>query len=124
MKLPIKWTYVCNVLPMLFYVPCERRKDFIRDKKRQMLCTMFEEHPAKMYEAIRFETQKNVSAVYEEIENCFKKADGRYIYEGNFVSREFLWQKFADFPFRIVMTVWVNEEQLESEENDGSDNVH
>lgn len=109
------WTYIANLLPRLFYIPSERRKDFIFDQKRRMLGKMLEEHPARVYEAICFETKSNECEIYEGIENHFKRADGQYIYNGEFVSREFLWEHHKNLPCRIKMTVYVREENLEDE---------
>ena len=115
MKKECNWTYTSNILPHLFYTPSDRIKDFIHDRKRQMLCAMFDEHPASVYEAICFKLKFDKGKIYEEIENWFKKADGRYIYNGEFVSREFLCKRFGNLPCRITMTVYAKEEDLESE---------
>lgn len=109
------YIYVTTLLPMLFLIPTETQKDYILTIKQRMLCKMLEELPAKCYEAVCFEFERKKAIVYEEIE-FFKQADGRYIYNGDFVSREFLEKKFENLPYRIKMTVHVRKENLKTDE--------
>lgn len=105
---------VAYLLPELFYIPTESYKDYIRDKKCSLICKVMEDYPATIYDAVCFDLEENKGRVYEAIENHFKTADGRYIYKGNFVSREFLEKRFENYPFRIKLTVYVRKENLEN----------
>ena len=106
--------YCANLLPKVLFMPDEIIKRYILAQKQKMLCMLMEDHPASVYEAVFFEIESNEGEIYNAIEDCFKKADGRYIYNGKFVSREFLWERFKNLPCRIKMTVHVREENLKN----------
>lgn len=105
-----EWTYVTNLLPKMFIIHKDMHEKFMLDKKQQMVCTMIEEHPSMAYEAIRFEIESNECEIYVAIEDYFKRADGQYIFKGEFVSRDFLWEHFKNIPTRIKMTASIEEE--------------
>lgn len=105
------YVYCANLLPKVLFMPDEIIKRYILAQKQKMLCMLMEDHPASVYEAVCFEIESNEGEIYNAIEDYFKKADGRYIYNGKFVSREFLWERFKNLPCLIKMTVYVREEE-------------
>lgn len=103
-----------KLLDEIFFVPIEKRNIYINIKKAELMRLIMKEYPAKRYEAVVFDIETNTPELYEGIDRAFKCLDGRYLYEGFKVSRDFLIHTFRDLPCSIHLTVYVEEENLEN----------
>lgn len=106
MNYPRKITAVKKLLPAILYIPLERYEDFIGDQKKRMVCDLMDEYPENRYELVCFDVEGSDAELFEAIEHNFKGRDGRYHYDGNFVSREFLEKKFENIPCQIRLTAY------------------
>lgn len=107
---------VASCVPHILYIPRENRRGFIRHVKQQLLCDLVEKYPARAYDSIRFEMASTLSERSKVIEENFKQKDGRYIFHGEFLSREAIEKELEDIPLRIKMTARVRREELENAE--------
>ncbi|MBQ9779041.1 MAG: hypothetical protein IJW22_08995 [Clostridia bacterium] len=107
---------VTTLAPHILYIPKEKREDFIRDTKERMLCDLMEKYPAKAYKDICFEMQASKADLYNAIEENFKREDGRYIFHGDFVSRESIERELENVPLRVKMVACVKQEDLSRDE--------
>ena len=104
-----KVQYVSKILPYLSHCLGTDVDRLILLCKQKAVHDLLEKYPSITYCEISFDFQKASAAeVYESVEN-FKCADGRYIYNGDFVSREFLGNELSRIDAKLVMTAWIKE---------------
>ena len=106
MNYPRKITLVKRLLPDLLRIPPECYESFIKTTKYRMVNDMMAKYPSNRYELICFDIERSDAELFEAIEVAFKRLDGRYVYNSEFVSREFLEKKFENVPYKIVLTAY------------------
>ena len=78
--------------------------------KQRMVHDLLRDFPSMIYNNISFEICKADSFELIHLVEEFKLLDGRYMYNGEFVSRGFLAEKLANRDYKIVMTAYVGED--------------
>lgn len=106
MNYPRKITSVKNLLPDLLRVSPDWHEMFIKTTKYRMMNELMDEYPSNRYELVCFDFERSDAELFEAIELEFKRLDGRYIYDSEFVSREFLEKKFENIPCKIRLTAY------------------
>lgn len=77
---------------------------YIACLKQKMVCDLLETYPSMVYNNITFEIRKLDRSELPTWLNQFKLLDGRYLYHGEVVSREYLEKELADKDYKIIMT--------------------
>jgi hypothetical protein len=91
----------------------------IAEIKKKMVFDLLETYPSMEYRSIKFERLRpNQRELCEAVEK-FKCLDGRYYFDGDFVSRKQLEKELALKDYKIVMCAYVKEEIEAEDKNDG-----
>ena len=106
-----KVKYVVNLLPDMAYCLISDRDEMISTFKHKAIQDLLDEYPKLTYFEATFDLQKMNKAELSESIEYFKTISGRYLYEGNFVSREYLEQELSQIDSRIVMTAAIKESE-------------
>lgn len=104
-----KVQYVVRLLPDIAYCLVADRDEMISTFKHKAIQDLFDEHPKLTYLEASFGLQKVNKAELNECVEYFKTISGRYLYEGNFVSREYLEKELAQIDSKIVLTAAIAE---------------
>ena len=104
-----KVKYVVNLLPDMAYCLVQDREEMISVFKEKAVFDLLREHPKLTYFEASFDLQKMNKAELNESVEYFKTVSGRYLYEGNFVSREYLEKELSQIDSRIVLTAKIAE---------------
>jgi hypothetical protein len=115
MKVPIlnKVQSVSRLLPYLSYCIGIDIDKLVILNKQKMVHDLIEKYPTITYCEITFDLQKASGAELNESVENFKCADGRYIYDGNVVSRGFIADKLSKNDTKLIMTAWIKESEGE-----------
>ena len=104
-----KVVYKAKLLPDIAHCLVPDRAKFVNFFKQKAISDLLEEYTNISYFEVYFETQKaSDRELYESVE-YFKRADGRYHYNGEFVSRERLENELAQLDAMLTMTAWIKE---------------
>lgn len=104
-----KVQYRVKLLPDIAYCLMQSRDDLIKCFKQKAVGDLFEEYPNIIYSELYFDMQKMSDAqLYESVE-YFKTVSGRYLYQGKFVSREYLEQELSQLDTQLIMTARIKE---------------
>jgi hypothetical protein len=110
-----KVVYKAKLLPDIAYCLVQNRDDLIKYFKQKAVGDLIEEYPNITYSEIYFDLQKmSGHELYESVE-YFKTASGRYLYQGEFVSREWLKNELAQLDTLLTMTAWIKEKENEKD---------
>ena len=104
-----KIRYVVNLLPDMAYCLVADRDEMVSTFKHKAVQDLLDEHPKLTYFEATFDLQKMNKAELSESVEYFKTISGRYLYEGNFVSREYLEEALAQVTSKIVLTANIEE---------------
>ena len=104
-----KVKYVVNLLPDMAYCLVQDRDEIISTFKHKAVQDLFDEHPNLIYFEAYFELQKVNKAELNQCVEYFKTISGRYLYGGEFVSRDYLEKELSQIDSRIVMTAAIKE---------------
>ena len=96
----------------------ESRQRLVADCKAKMVSIMMEKYPARAYVELAFETQKLDGEELARWVDCYRRADGMYIYRGEFVTRQFLEEEFSQIDAILKLTAYVRADDLERRAND------
>jgi hypothetical protein len=108
-----KVQYKVKLLPDIAYCLVQSRDYLIKCFKQKAVGDLIEEYPNIIYSEICFDVQKmSGSELYESIE-YFKTVSGRYLYQGEFVSRERLEKELSQLDTLLTMTAWIKETENE-----------
>ena len=99
----------------IYYYGEEGRKRLVADCKAKMVRDMMEKYPARAYVELAFETQRLEGEELERRIDPYRRADGRYIYRGEFVTRQFLEEELSQIDAVLKLTAYVRSEDLEQE---------
>ena len=105
--------YVSKLLLPLAYNLKIDIEELITAEKKRAVAELFENYPTITYCEISFTTQKASRSEVNEAVEYFKCRDGRYIYDGEFVSREFLEKELSQIDANLFMTAWIKEKENE-----------
>lgn len=101
--------YVVRLLPDLAYCLVPDREEMLSVFKEKAVFDLLREHPKLTYFEASFDIQKVNKAELNECIEYFKTISGRYLYEGDFVSREYLEKELSQIDSKIVMTATIAE---------------
>lgn len=107
-----KVRYVVNLLPDMAYCLAADRNALISTFKHKAMQDLLDEHPNLVYLEASFEVTKVNHKELCECVEFYKTVSGRYLYEGNFVSREFLEKELSEITSKIVLTAGIGEAKL------------
>ena len=107
-----KVQYVVKLLPDMAHCLVANRAEMISAFKHRVLQDLLNDHPNLVYFEASFDITKVNSAELGECVEFFKTMSGRYLYEGNFVSREFLEKELSSIDSKIVLTAKIGEASL------------
>lgn len=104
-----KIRYVVKLLPDMAYCLAADRDEMVSTFKHKAVQDLLDEHPKLTYFEAIFDLQKMNKAELSESVEYFKTISGRYLYEGNFVSREYLEEELSQVTSKIVLTASIEE---------------
>ena len=105
-----KVKYVVNLLPDMAYCLVSDRDEMILTFKHKAIQDVLDDHPKLTYFEATFDLQKMNKAELNESVEYFKTVSGRYLYEGNFVSREYLEKELSQVTSKIVLIASIRED--------------
>lgn len=105
-----KVKYVVNMLPDMAYCLVADRDEMISVFKHKATQDMLDEHHKLTYFEATFDLQKMNETELNKSVEYFKTISGRYLYEGNFVSREYLKEELSQVTSKIVLTANIEED--------------
>lgn len=79
--------------------------------KQKAVYELLEKYPRITFCEISFELQKENEAELNESVEQFKCRDGRYIVDGEIVSREYVAKKLSQIYSKLLMTAWIKESE-------------
>jgi hypothetical protein len=73
----------------LTFIPKEKRYEAIARTKKNMLLELYESYPSNTYKYIHFqELNDDKDYLFEQIVRRYQRADGMWVYNGDFVTLE------------------------------------
>lgn len=81
--------------------------------KQRAIHDLLEKYPRITFCEISFELQKASGLELNESVEQFKCRDGRYILDGNIVSREYVAKELSKVYNKLLMTAWIEETEKE-----------
>jgi hypothetical protein len=106
---------ITRLFPDMTFIIPELRASFITSAKQRAVCDLLENYPTDYFE-ISFELQKPDGRELWEAVEYFRCSDGRYLYDGNIVSRNWLAEELAQLDYKLHMTAWVKEKDADEKD--------
>lgn len=104
---------IMKLFPDMAYLSSELRDSFITSMKQRAVCELLEKYSNITYFEISFELQKPDERELWEAVEYFRCSDGRYLYDGNIVSRHWLAEELSQLDYKLHMTAWVKEKDTD-----------
>lgn len=108
-----KVQYKAKLMPDIAHCLVQNRDDLVKYFKQKAVGDLIEEYPNIIYSEIYFDLQKMSGPELCESVEYFKTVSGRYLYRGEFVSREWLENELSQLDTLLTMTAWIKEKEDE-----------